>query len=406
MTDSGVERPYGWVIVGVATMCLVLGFGANVTVSVLIGPFESEFGWPRAGISFAYTMVTIGAACGGLLWGTLSDRIGSRTIAFIGAFSLSAALALVSVQSTLWAIQALYLVIGGIGFACLFTPMLALVGLWFDRRKGFALGIVTAGGAVGQGVVPFITRLMISEWGWRDAMLFLGVGYFVLLAPLLLLLRPPPILDDGGHAIRRSDANQWGLPPRVSITWLAVAGVFCCICMAVPIVHLVPLGTDMGLNPETAASLLLTLMVSGMFGRLFFGTMGDRIGGLNSYVMASLGQTAVVFWFTQTQSLANLYVLSALFGFGFSGVMTCLIICAREAAPLRITGFAVAVVTATAWLGMGIGGYQGGYFYDLTGTYTVSYAVAAAAGVVNLGILAALMSYRRQRAQPGLAAGQ
>jgi MFS family permease len=87
------------------------------------------------------------------------------------------------------------------------------------------------------------------------------------------------------------------------------------------------------------------------------------------------------------------------FGFGFAGVMTSLLICAREAAPLRITGFAIAVVSTTGWVGMGIGSYQGGYFFDVTGDYTFSYGTAAIAGLINLLIVAALAWFRHTEAQ-------
>ena len=74
------ERPYGWVIVGVTTVCLTLGFGSNSTVSVFMKPFEQEFGWNRADISMAFTLLTIGCAIGGIVWGSLSDRIGARKV--------------------------------------------------------------------------------------------------------------------------------------------------------------------------------------------------------------------------------------------------------------------------------------------------------------------------------------
>jgi predicted MFS family arabinose efflux permease len=140
-------------------------------------------------------------------------------------------------------------------------------------------------------------------------------------------------------------------------------------------------------------------MIAGVFGRLFFGWLADRIGGLPAYFLASLAQTSVVFWFTQTKDIAFLFQLSVLFGFGFAGVMTCLLICAREAAPLRMSGSAMAIVSTTAWIGMGIGSYQAGYFYDLTQTYLMSYANAALAGVANLAIVALLIWYRKYRAR-------
>jgi sugar phosphate permease len=157
------ERPYGWVIVAVATICLAMGFGANITVSVFMKPFEEEFGWFRADISMAYTMLTIGAAFGGIAWGSLSDMIGAKRIGFIGVFVLSIGLIALRWQIELWRLYLLYFAIGAFGFACLFTPIVALAGLWFHKRKGFAIGVVTAGGAIGQGrpAIQFNTRSVV-----------------------------------------------------------------------------------------------------------------------------------------------------------------------------------------------------------------------------------------------------
>jgi MFS family permease len=105
----------------------------------------------------------------------------------------------------------------------------------------------------------------------------------------------------------------------------------------------------------------------------------------------------VVFWFTQTKDIMVLFQLSVLFGFGFAGVMTCLLICAREAAPLRISGTAIATVSTMAWIGMGLGSYQAGYFYDLTAAYLLPYGNAALAGIANLAVVSLLVWYRKHQ---------
>jgi MFS family permease len=396
-TAADHEHPYGWVIVAVSTISLALGFGAGGVVSVLMKPLEEEFGWFRADISMAYTAYSIGAAIGGLFWGALSDRIGAKPVALIGAVGMSAGLAALNWQSAQWQLDLLFFLIGAIGFACLFTPLTALTGLWFNARKGLAIGIVTAGGAFGQGIVPYLGRLMITEFGWRDAMLALGAGFLVILLPLMFLLRPAPVAAQPAGQAAPRDSNLWNVPHAVTLPWLGFAALFCCICMAVLQVHLVPLGIDLGCSPQTAAGLLLTVMVTAVFGRLFFGWLADRTGGLPAYFLASLAQTSVVYFFTQTKSIATLYQLSVLFGFGFAGVMTCLLICAREAAPLRLSGFAMAAVATVGWIGMGLGSYQAGFFYDISANDRLSFANATAAGVVNLLIVAALFWYRRER---------
>jgi len=388
---------YRWVIVAVATICLALGFGANIVISVFMKPLEDEFGWLRADTSMAYAMNAIGAGAGGILWGGLSDVVSPKRIGLFGVFALSLGLVAMRWQSELWSLYLISFLIGALGFACLFTPMVALTGRWFNERKGFAIGVVTAGGALGQGVVPYVAGLTISALGWRNAAVSLGCAYFAILLPLILLLRPPPAAALAASESERPNENLWGISHRISISWLAFASVFCCICMAVPLVHLVPLGLSVGCSSQTAAGLLLTAMVAGVFGRLFFGWLADRIGGLGAYTLSCIAQAAVVFWFTQTSSIAGLFQLSLLFGFGFAGVMTCLLICAREAAPMRLSGTAMAIVSTTAWLGMGIGSYQAGFFYDLNKNYVLSYGNAAIAGIINVSLVLALAWYRSRR---------
>ncbi len=167
--------------------------------------------------------------------------------------------------------------------------------------------------------------------------------------------------------------------------------------MATPLVHVVALASDRGLDPENAARVLLLIMVAGVFGRVCFGRLSDRTGGLPAYMIASAVQTAVVFWFTRLASPYAFYLLAVLFGFGFAAVMTCLIICAQGFAPATRSGISTAIVTLFGFFGMGIGGFQAGYFFDLTGNYTQSYANAAYSGMFNLTILTVLLFYQARR---------
>ena len=174
---------------------------------------------------------------------------------------------------------------------------------------------------------------------------------------------------------------------------LSIAAALCCVCMATPLVHVVTLGSDRGLPGRDAAGLLAVMMVSGMAGRIVFGRIADRIGSLHTYIAASLGQTLLAFLFPYASTPVALYLLSAVFGLIFSGAMTSFLVCAREYAPAGATGLALGVVMFFAWIGMAIGAWQGGYFFDLCGDYYTSFANASLAGVANLVILALLYLY-------------
>ena len=190
-------------------------------------------------------------------------------------------------------------------------------------------------------------------------------------------------------------AKPWRLPPAISIGWLGLAGLFCCASMAVPLVHLVSLLTDRGESIGVSGSLLFVAMLAASVGRIVIGMICDRIGALGGYALAVALQSVTVYWFVPLQSHVALYVLAVAFGFGFGGVMTGLVLCARAAVPPRIAGSAVALVSLFGWAGMGLGGYQGGYCFDVTGSYAVSFLGAALAGFINLAVVGALALHLR-----------
>jgi MFS family permease len=209
------------------------------------------------------------------------------------------------------------------------------------------------------------------------------------------LITKPRATSGAASPTNRQDARGWTLPPAISVGWLGLAATFCCASMAVPIVHLVSYLGDSGRPAAIAGSLVLTVMLSASAGRVGFGLIADRLGALPSYALAVFLQSITVYWFVELQSVAALYVLATAFGFGYGGVMTALILSVREAVPARSAGISTAVVGLLAWGGMGLGGYQGGLCYDLSGNYDASFASAALAGVANLIVLGALALHLR-----------
>ena len=159
------------------------------------------------------------------------------------------------------------------------------------------------------------------------------------------------------------------------------------ICMALPIVHLVPLLTDQGKDASVAASVLLVLMISGGFGRIAGGKLGDLIGPIPAYMAMSLGQTVFVFWFPHLNALGGFYLLAIAFGFTYSGVMSSILVCTRLMVSPSFGARAMGITSFFGWIGMAMGGYLGGVFFDSSGSYVIAFAFASASGFINLVIL-------------------
>ena len=99
-----------------------------------------------------------------------------------------------------------------------------------------------------------------------------------------------------------------------------------------------------------------------------------------------------------------LMALAVIYGFGYAGVMTGILVCVRILTPFAKRASALGIVMVFAWLGHGIGAYQGGFLFDLSGGYTLTYASAALAGIINLLIVGSLyVTITRRRSAQALA---
>lgn len=404
MHDDNVESPYRWFLVAISAIILGGGVGLIANgLSVFFKPLNVEFGWQRGAVSMIYLSGAIGLALGGAVMGSIADRIATRWVALFGLIVLGLCLIVVAKADQLWQFNLLFFIAGFLGAGSLFAPLVANVGNWFKTHVGLALGIVSAGQALGQGAVPYGAAILIGADGWRNALDTMGMITLVALVPLALLIReaPKPVSSAAADGSQTDDASPVPLPPNVVVAWISLAVVFCCTCMSVPLMHLVPLVQDRGIALDDAASVLFVMMMTAVVGRIAFGKLADMIGAIPAYFTASLWQTVMVFLFIQMDGLQAFYIFAVIYGFGYAGVMTGIIVCVRTLTPVSRRASALGIVTMFAWFGHAIGGYQGGFFYDLMGDYTVSYVNAAAAGVINLIIVAALYMTITRRLRRG-----
>lgn len=385
------QPAYRWIIVSASALILAISMGAIVNgMSAFIVPMQDGFGWKRGDIALINFAGIMGLAFGGLVMGPLADRKGARPVVLFGVCVLGACYLAASAATSLWQYYLLFFLAGFFGAGAIFPPVMAVVGNWFYVGAGVAIGIASAGQALGQGAVPFVSSLLIEGVGISGA--FAAIGGFMLatLVPLSFLLRQPPPVGSVQRGINAAEENP-EIPTNVVIATLSAAIILCCICMSVPLMHLVPLIQDRGFAPESAGSVIFIMLLVAIVGRLAFGKLADMIGAVPAYMTATAWMTLMVFGFVYIESLEAFYVYAIVYGFGYAGVMTGVLVSIRMLTPPSRRASAFGIVTMFGWFGHAIGGYQGGALHDLTGDYTASYAVAAVAGVLNLIIVSRLL---------------
>ena len=383
---SDKDPSYAWVMVACVFVLSALSFGTLASLSVFLKPLSLEFGWSRGQTSFGYTVISFSSAAFGVFWGYIADKYGTRWFGIVASLMMSLSLFLLSKQTNIYHFYGFYFLFGAFGNAMVTAPLFANVGFWFRKNPGLALGITAAGGAVGQGLIPYFSGIIIESDGWQAAYYSMAIIYLLIAIPAALFIRESPWREQARTSVEK-EPRDFPLSEKEAITWLCSAVIFCCICMSVPIVHLVPLLTDAEFTIEFATSVLMVLMFCGAFGRILGGKLGDVIGALPAYILKSLGQTISVIWFPYVTNPIGLYLLAAFFGFTYSGVMSSILVTTRMVVSAKYAGRANSLGSFFGWTGMGMGGFFGGYFYDLYGDYFWSFAFASFMGVINLLVL-------------------
>jgi MFS family permease len=187
-----------------------------------------------------------------------------------------------------------------------------------------------------------------------------------------------------------------GLSPAALFALLCIAGVGCCVAMAMPQVHIVAYCGDLGYGVARGAEMLSLMLGFGIVSRIASGFIADRIGGVATLLIGSVLQGVALLLYLFFNGLASLYVISALFGLFQGGIVPMYAVIVREYFPPRLAGTLVGLVIMSTIAGMALGGWLSGAIFDLTGSYWQAFAHGLAWNVLN-GAVAAFLLLRARR---------
>jgi predicted MFS family arabinose efflux permease len=271
--------------------------------------------------------------------------------------------------------------------------------MWFTRHRGIAVAICASGNYLSGAVWPPILQHFFEAAGWRATYVGFGIFVFATVLPLALLLRrraPLPAASEATAARRQVHARPLGLSPNGLTGLLAIAGIACCVAMAMPQVHIVAYCGDLGYGAARGAQMLAVMLGAGVVSRLVFGVISDRIGGLRTLLAGSLLQGIALVLFLPFDGLVSLFVVSALFGLFQGGIVPAYAILIREYFAPAQAGLRVGIVLMATLFGMALGGWMSGAIFDLTGSYRAAFVNGIAFNVLNLLIVLWLL----RRASP------
>ena len=315
---------YGWIVVAVTFLTMLVTAGAMGAPGVMIVPLEREFGWDNAQISSALALRLLLFGLFGPFAAAFMNRFGLRQV-MICAVALIAGGLLVSLAMTqVWQLVLLWGVVVGVGTGLTAVVLAATVATrWFTARRGLVVGLLTASSATGQLVfLPLIAELT-ERFGWRVALVFV-CGLLVLAALLALILMrdrpsdlglpaygetvvtPAPPAGGGLASLLSSPFAALKEAARVPLFWILFGTFFICGCSTSGLIqtHFITLCADYGVAAVAAASVLAMMGVFDFVGTIGSGWLSDRFD--NRWLL---------FWYYGLRGLSLLYLPFTTFTF-------------------------------------------------------------------------------------------
>ena len=399
MKTAEIESGYAWLRLVVCLALTTIGSAGMFVVVVAMPAFELDMALTRAQSSVPYTVVMVGFGAGGVVIGGIVDRFGIVRPLGIGAVALAFSYALASASPNLLVLNIAHILIGCFGCAVVFAPLISDISKWFNRRRGLAVAICACGNYVSGALWPPIMNDMMVADGWRETYFTIGLISAALMLPLLLLLNRKPVGDNEirGHGGSVGTPQSLGLTPNSLLFLLCLAGVGCCMAMAMPQVHMVTLCGDRGYGAARGAEMLSLMLGCGVISRLGFGWISDRLGGLRTIIISSSLQGVALFLFLFADTLTSLYIVSALFGLFQGGIVPCYALIVREFYPESEAGSRLGTIILATLVGMALGGWTSGVIFDETGSYTVAFLHGIGWNLVNLAVIIYLLVRVRSR---------
>ncbi|TVY11775.1 MFS transporter [Paenibacillus cremeus] len=411
---------YGWIVVLITFLTLLVAAGIRSIPSILMLPFEKEFGWSRADVS---SVVSINIFLYGLMGpfsAALMQRFGVRKIMVGALVLLAVSLSLTPLMTSLLQFDLLWGVVAGLGSGTLANVLgVTVAGRWFTQRRGLVVGVLTASAATGQLLfLPMLAKITVSS-GWKTA-IYTAVAALVLLIPIVALWMRNHPYDIGAAPYgetepvkpSRFQGNLFLEPLRAlrsasssGTFWLLAGTFFFCGFSTNGLIgtHLIPACGDYGIPEVTAAGLLALMGIFDLVGTTVSGWLSDRFDS-----------RWLLFWYYGLRGLSLIYLPQALglgswqlvlfavfYGLDWIATVPPTAKLSAESAGKERAGMVFGWIVVAHQVGASTAAYEAGLLRDWLGSYTIPFVVS---GLVCL--IAALMAVLIRRAREAVRQAQ
>lgn len=417
MPKTQTRFHYAWVVVIVTFFALLLSAGVRNATSVLFEPLETDFGWDRASVSFAFAISLFFFGLGAPIGGALIDRYGPRRIMLAGLALISVGLVLLLTMTSLWQFHLFWGVMIGIGTGAVSGTLGGTVALrWFNQYRGMALGVFSASAAAGQ--LLFLPALIpLAEiGGWQGVFAILALIIAAIMIPILFFMRSTPEdanttpIGEPSAVSLSTDARSTPLREAIRTRdfWLLAGSFFVCGYTTVGLIttHLLPHSLEHGFQKVEISWAIAFMGAMNIVGTTASGWMTDRFDNrkllATYYGMRAISLVALPFIY----SMENMLIFALVYGLDWVATVPPTVNLTAQRFGRKSLGSIYGWIYCSHMIGAGIASYAGGFFRDLLGDYHMVFISASLLGLIACGLCLniSISAARPRKAKPAVSA--
>lgn len=396
---------YGWVVVGVAALTMLVTSGSRAAPGALLVDMEQDTGWTTAQLSLAASAGLLAYGLGGPAAGALARRVGMRNMVLASVAVTSVSFWLASRIDNLWTLTLWFGLTSGLA-AGLIASFLgaAVANTWFVERRGLVTGIFGASMSAGQLVFVRFFAGVGADAGWRTALVWGAVFTIALLPIVWLFFRNTPaevgVAPLGGEPEppKPPDQGLFGRAIRRPEFWLLASTFLVCGATSNGLVgqHFIAHARDHGFDQVTAANWLAIMGVFNFIGTVVSGILTDRFDP-RRLLMIYYGFRGVSLMFLPfVHDNLSIGAFAVLFGLDYIATVPPTIMLGARLFGRHNAGVIYAWVFGAHQLGAAIAAWAAGLIRDETGSYGSAFTTAGALAIAT-GFAALLIIDRPDR---------
>ena len=357
-------------VVWATFVCLAVIFGVSYSFAAFFESFAKEFAAQRADVSWIFGLCGLVYFVLGAGSGMLADRWGPRMVCMTGMVFIAMGLFLTSLAQSLATVYLSYGLLVGLGIAFVYTPSIACVQPWFNKRRGLASGIASAGVGAGTLILPVVVSYLLIEVNWREALQMMSAGVLLIGLTAGFLLKRAPNLS-GSTSGQLPGLTLSATLKTPSFKWLYMGTLLGAPVMFVPFAHISAAARDAGVPDAQAVGLVGLIGIGSLVGRFAIGWLADRMGRIKTLMlMQGLMGLSYLVW-AGAQDPWMFAVFALWFGLSYGSIVSLLPAICMD----LFGGRAVSAIIGTLYTGAALGNLLGpvlaGQVFDMTQSYAL-----------------------------------